>query len=89
MSELERTNLKKLRTKQVMALNSMVVLSLGIFFFIINTFAITARELFVVVGLIGFVRSAFQISRLRSTKIIIPILDEVVQYEKGKMGHAV
>lgn len=86
MSELERTNLKKLRTKQVTALNVMIVLSLVIFFFVLSTFAITARGLFLAVGIIGFIQSAFQISRLRSSKIIIPILDEVAQYEKEKMG---
>jgi hypothetical protein len=69
-----------------MAMNIFTVAVAGILILVVNYFPFTMRQLLVFLGVVGLVPAIVSFIQLRSSRSIIPILDEVAQYEKEKMG---
>ena len=83
---MEPKELSNMRLKQVAMTNGILLITLIIFFIMINVFNITFAHFFLVLGVVLFFQAIFGFFKGDSTKSIIPIFEQVAIYEKQKMG---
>jgi hypothetical protein len=86
LSKLDYVQVRRMRTRQAVAMNAMIVVLTGILIVVINFFPFTLRQFFVFLGVFGIAQSLYLILNRKSPRSIIPIFGEVAKYEKEKMG---
>jgi hypothetical protein len=84
---MEHPDIKKLRIKQVVSMNILYIVCFTALFVVVNTYGLTLQGLFLIVAILVLLQTVMIIIRMKSSRIIIPIIDEAVQYEKMKMGN--
>jgi hypothetical protein len=84
---MDYSTLKKLRIKQLLLLNGLSLSGFTVFFIIINTSGISLKWLFTIIPIILLLQTGVGLFRWNSTRTLIPIMDEIIQYEKQKMGN--
>ena len=83
---MEQKELSNMRLKQVAMTNVILLITLIIFFIIINVFSITFAYFFLVLGVLLFFQAIFGFFKGDSTKSIITFFEKVAIYEKQKLG---
>ncbi|MFS0861196.1 hypothetical protein [Fredinandcohnia sp. 179-A 10B2 NHS] len=78
---------KRMRRKQIIVLNSIVLTAFLIYFIIIHLFEVTFTSFFTVFGVLVMIQAITLIIKSKSTKSIFPIIEKVYIYEKEKMGN--
>ncbi|RIW37296.1 hypothetical protein D3H55_04455 [Bacillus salacetis] len=83
---MEKINIRKLRLRQLLLLNGLCLSGFTIFFLVINTSGLSLKWLFTIIPVLMLLQTGEKFLRRNSSRILIPIIDEVTQYEKQKMG---
>ncbi|WP_078549884.1 hypothetical protein [Litchfieldia alkalitelluris] len=80
-------SIQSMRRKQLVYTNFLLVLSVFIYFITINILKLQMGLFFLSLGIIIFVQSIYGLLKKNSTKSLIPIYEQVAEYEKEKMGN--
>jgi hypothetical protein len=83
---MDYVQVKRLRTRQAVAMNIFTVAAAWVLILVVNYFPFTLRQLLVFLGVVGIIPAIVSFIQLRYSRSFIPILSEVAQYEKVKMG---
>ena len=83
---VQMNEIKRMRSKQMLVINGLLLAFLTIYFLLVNKFNITFTQLFSVLGIILLIQAVVGLVKKDQTKSLIPILEQVAIYEKGKMG---
>ncbi|MED4531805.1 hypothetical protein [Metabacillus fastidiosus] len=83
---MELIEIKKMRTKQIVVTNGLLLSALILYFILVSYLHITFTGLFLILGAIILIQAIASILKGDSTKSFIPIFEKVANYEKEKMG---
>jgi hypothetical protein len=68
-------------------MNTLCVVSFAVFFIIINRYGLTLNRFFLIVAIIVLFQTVMTVIRMNSSRVLVPIIDEVRLYEKQRMGN--
>ncbi|MDR7071609.1 hypothetical protein [Fictibacillus barbaricus] len=77
---------KKMRRKQFIVTNALLLTFIIIYFLIIPNLNVTSEQFFLILGMILLIQAIFGFSRANTTKSFFSIFEQVAIYEKEKMG---
>ena len=83
---MEKNELKQMRTRQLLAVNGLLLVFITLYFLLIYNIPITFSHLFWVLGAVILTQSILGLAKLHSTKSLVPVFEKVAEYEKQKMG---
>jgi hypothetical protein len=78
--------IRKLRIRQLMFLNGLLLFLLTLAYIITSLIAITYTQMFLLLGITVLAQSIIGFLKGNSTKSICPVVEQVAIYEKEKMG---
>jgi hypothetical protein len=78
--------LKKMRRKQFIVTNALLITAIIIYFIIIPNLNVTGTQFFLILGVILLLQAIFGFFKADSTKSLFSIFEQVAIYEKEKMG---
>ncbi|WP_163100712.1 hypothetical protein [Peribacillus alkalitolerans] len=79
-------DIKRMRKKQILVSNVLLITVLPIYFFILNLINITFSTHFLILSIMMFIQAIVNLVKRYSTKSFIPVYEQVAHYEKSKMG---
>lgn len=82
---MELTELKKMRAKQIVVTNGLILTLLAIYFIMISVLVIFTR-IYLFIGIFLLIQAILGFLKGDSIKSFIPIFEQVANYEKQKMG---
>jgi hypothetical protein len=83
---MDNAERKKMRTKQVIATNVILLISITVYFIVFNMFEVTSFQFFALLGIIMLLQAITGLIKGDSTSSFIPVFEQVARYEKQKMG---
>ncbi|WP_404451505.1 hypothetical protein LG329_14385 [Virgibacillus necropolis] len=83
---MERIDLAKMRKKQLIFLNTAILVAMSIYMLLISITKLSNSDMNLLLGIFMLSLSIVSFSKKDPTKSWIPIVEQVAKYEKSKMG---